>query len=129
MPWSNQFSLSLELTRVLGPSTITQASNAVMNLARSLQNTGSDVVMEQDLGEVFSRFLIEESFELEFRERTRSVASVNKISDLVPFALQAGPGPTVQRAMKEPAFMPMVIHLSMLGATHDYASVAEALSM
>lgn len=128
MGWSNQFSLSVEVTRVLGPAAIDRAGNAVIHLARNLQSSGSDIVIEQELGALFSRFLIPDAFVQEFKERTLSVNSVKKISDFVPLALQAGPGPTVQRALKDPAFIPMVVHLSMFGATHDYGSVAEALS-
>lgn len=55
MPFATQFALSLEATSLV-PLTLTAATSAVgalMNLARDLQNSGSDIVVEEDLANVF----------------------------------------------------------------------------
>ena len=64
-PFSNQFSLSLELTRLV-PLGLA-ASDAVMNLARSLRNSGSDIVIEEDLATVFGRRRISPHMTTSFR--------------------------------------------------------------
>ena len=128
MAWSSQFALTLDLNRAIGPTSIGRVGDAVIKLARKLQSSGSDIVIEQDLGNLFSRFLLDADFVEEFKERTLAVNSITNIGSRIPFALQSGPGPTIQRALREPAFLPMVIHLSMFGATHDFGSFSETLS-
>lgn len=128
MGWSNQFALTLDLTKAISPTSISHAGDGIIKLARSLQSSGSDVVIEHDLGVLFSRFLLDENFVEEFKQRTLAAKSITNISSHIPFALQSGPGPTVQHALRKPAFLPMVIHLSMFGATHEYGSFSESLS-
>ena len=124
----SQFSLSLEVTRALGPAAVAQSGDTLLKWARALQRNGSDIIIEQDLGGLFSRFQIDPDFAQEFKERTLAVNEVKTISSYFPIALQAGPGATVQRALQDRSFMPMVIHLSMFGATHELGSFAEALA-
>lgn len=91
-PFSNQFSLSLELTRLV-PLGIA-ASDAVMNLARSLRNSGSDIVIEEDLATVFGRCRISPHMTTSFRTLVaRSDSSI--LSRGLGMVLEAGPGPTV----------------------------------
>ena len=77
---------------------------------------------------MFSRFLVDEAFAEEFKQCVLSTNSVKSINDRLPLALQSGPGATVRRALKDPAYMPMVVHLSMFGATHEFGPLAEFLS-
>lgn len=128
MSWQNQFSLSLELTRALGPASINHAADSIVEFARGLQRTGSDFIIEEDLAAIFARFHIQPQFLEEFKQITVADAKVSKISDFIPIALQAGPGPTVQRALRDPAFMPMIVHLSMFAATHELEPFSDALS-
>ena len=128
MSLQSEFSLSLELTRILGPATVSHAGRSLVQFARSLQRTGSDFIMEEDLATLFSRFHVDTGFVEEFKQRTLANTSISKMSDFLPVALQAGPGPSLQRAIKDPAFMPMVVHLSMFAATHELDSFSEALS-
>ena len=62
---TKQFSLSLDLTWLV-PLGIA-ASNAIMDLARSLKNSGSDIVIEEDLATIFGRFRIAPLMERTFR--------------------------------------------------------------
>lgn len=56
MPFSSQFALSLEVTRLVPvPLVVNKVYEAIMNLARDLQNSGSNIVIEQDLADVFGR--------------------------------------------------------------------------
>ena len=128
MGLQSQLSLSLEVTRALGPAALAQSGHTLVKWARAIQRNSSDILIEQDLGDLFSPFHIDPDFADEFKERTLSLNQVKTISKYFPIALQAGPGATVQRALKDPAFMPMIIHLSMFGAMHEVSSFAEAVS-
>lgn len=128
MGLQSQFSLSLEVTKVLGPAAIAQSGNAFVKWARDIQRNGSDILIEQDLGGLFSRFHIDPGFAQEFKECALRTSDIKSIGSYLPIALQSGPGATVQRALQDPSFMPMVIHLSMFGATHEFGRFAEALS-
>ena len=53
---ATQFGLSLEITRLIGVSTFTEiTAKAVFKLARDLRNSHSEIVLEQDLAEVFGK--------------------------------------------------------------------------
>lgn len=68
MAFSNQFSLSLELTRLLplGPA-INLFGGAMTKLARELTAYGSDIVVEEDLAAFFGRLKTCQHFEKTFR--------------------------------------------------------------
>lgn len=93
-PFTNQFSLSLELTRLV-PFGLS-ASNAIMSLARSLQNSGSDIVIEEDLANVFGRCRIAPHRDREFREVVGKHHS-STLSSALGLTLEDGPGPTVSK--------------------------------
>lgn len=84
MAFASQFSLSMELTRLLPLRSATdKATEAVLNFARNLRvseiravkrnqsdhakNTGSDIVVEADLAEFFGRCRIARNMESSFR--------------------------------------------------------------
>jgi hypothetical protein len=130
MPLSSQLSLSIELTRLLpaaGLATIA-AGGAIIKMARDLRKSGSDIVVEEDVAAIFSQVIIAADFEAAFRSAITKVANFSTLENLLPVGLQSGPGPTVQRALKHPHYMPMVIQLSLLAAAHDLESLAEGLS-
>lgn len=91
-PLTNQFSLSLELTRLV-PLGIA-AGNTVMSLARSLQKSGSDIVVEEDLATIFGRCRISHQLGNSFRTVVAKTDS-NVLCQRLGLTLEAGPGPTV----------------------------------
>lgn len=72
------------------------ASNAIMSLARSLQNSGSDIVIEEDLANIFGRCRISPHREREFRDIVGKNHS-STLSSALGLTLEDGPGPTVSR--------------------------------
>lgn len=53
---ANQFALSPEIIRLITVSTIAEiTAKAVFKLARDLRNSRSEIVLEQDLAEVFGK--------------------------------------------------------------------------
>ena len=96
--------LSLELTRLpklakTGSSFVT----SVINHARELRKTGSDIVTEADLNSVFGRAKIEENFLGKYRDavKIRDFALLYEGSQL---GLDSGAGPTVQHALRQPDY-------------------------
>ncbi|KAI4250849.1 MAG: hypothetical protein L6R42_008604, partial [Xanthoria sp. 1 TBL-2021] len=95
-PFTNQFSLSLELTRLVPFGQF--ASNAIMSLAGFLQNSGSDTVIEEDLANIFGRCRISPHREREFRKIVGKNHS-STLSSALGLTLEDGPGPTVSRSV------------------------------
>lgn len=113
MAFSNQFALSLEVTWLLPLASLAnKATQALINSARALSNSGSDIVAENDLVEAFGRSQIAPSLASTFRNIVRASSLSTTLWD--GLTLQAGPGPTVERALREPPFFSMVIQLSLL---------------
>lgn len=108
----NQFSLSLELTQV-GPPLLTIAGKSwevAMRLARELQSSGSDIVIEENMATLFGRSTISPSLSSTFR--TLVFKSDVQTSILTGIALVSGAGPTVIRALTQPsdgAYFSMVV--------------------
>ena len=113
---------------MLGPASLSHASNTIVDFARSLQLTGSDFIMEEDLSALFVRFNIHADFLEEFKDRTIANTKISKISDFVPVGLQAGPGPSVRRALRDANYTALITHLSMFAATHEIDSFSEGLA-
>jgi hypothetical protein len=94
MPWSNQFAIALELTNVLliAPA-ISSATAAAVRLARDLRKSGSDLLVEEDLAEVFGRNRIDDKLESSFRtavknsthSRASSTLYSKEVRDLLSF--------------------------------------------
>ncbi|MCJ1390074.1 hypothetical protein MMC18_002932 [Xylographa bjoerkii] len=127
MAFSNQFALSLELTRLLPVTWATnKATEAVMIHARDLRNSGSDIVVEEDLVSVLGRNTISPTLTSSFKH------IVVKSSFNVPLwegiTLQSGPGPTALRALRETPYFAMVIQLSLLVWTFEVHYLATAIA-
>ena len=127
MSFSNQFALSVEVTRLLPITTVANKSaQALMNYARDLRHSGSDFVVEEDLVEVFGRSRISHTLGSSFR--TIILESSSRTSLWEGITLQGGPGPTVARALREPPYFAMVIQLSLLVWSYEVGSSATALA-
>lgn len=122
-----QFSLTLELTNLLPVrSVISHTAESIIRLARELRRSGSDILVEEDLAAIFGRGKIVSSIEKHFKD----VVKVTSFTPLHPgseIILDAGPGPTVRRALKDSFYMATVIQLSFLGWIHEITSLASAL--
>jgi hypothetical protein len=110
--FQNQFSLSLELSRVIPQAAfvIGKTYTAAMRLARELQSSGSDIVIEEDLALLFGRCHIASNIASSFRT---VVAQTDLVSPVMAgIALLSGPGPTLLRALTqspEGPFFAMVV--------------------
>lgn len=123
---SSQFALSLEVSRLLPLNLIaSKAAEAVMALARELQSSGSDLVIEEDLLNLFGRCRIAQNMERSFRVIVAKQGSV-PLSESI--SLESGPGPTVLRGLREPSYFAMVLQCSLLTWVHERASLAATIS-
>jgi hypothetical protein len=125
------FQLSLELSRIFPVGDlVTSATKPLLDFARSLRKSGSDILVEEDLMNVFGRGRIENKIEEEFKRvvRMSSKKGETLYSGSV-LRLETGPGPTVVRALgpKHRQYLSTVLQLSMLGWMHDGVYLASAL--
>ena len=128
MAFQNQFALTLELTRILPSlgSVTNKAANAFMTRARDLRHSGSDIVVEEDLANVFGRCKISDALTSSFKTVvTRSTSNVSLLEGIM---LQGGPGPTVIRAFQDRPYFAMLVQLSLLVWTFHEAYLATALA-
>lgn len=128
MAFTNQFSLSLELTKLIPfGSLVTTAGRGALHLMRELQDSGSDIITEADLAEVFGRNRIEGKFESTFRTAVKK-SVIHKISEVAELVIEAGAGPTVRRSLNEPRYFATILQLSLLTYTHDLSQLARCLA-
>jgi hypothetical protein len=127
MPLSTQFSLSLELMK-LPPvqSALAYSAESIISLARALKRSGSDILVEEDLGSIFGRAKIVHSLEKHFKDVVK-IASFVPLHPSSEITLDAGPGATVRRALKDTHYLATVIQLSFLGWMHETTSLASVL--
>ena len=128
MAFTNQFALTLELTRLLPPIGwgVNKASNAIITRARELRQSGSDIVVEEDLVNVFGRCKISDTLTSSFRVIVAKSSS--NIPLLEAITLSGGPGPTVIRALQETPYFAMVVQISLLVWTFNTRYLATALT-
>ena len=127
MAFSNQFALSLELTRLLPISWATnKAAEAFMNRARDLHHSGSDIVIEEDLVNVFGRNRISPTLSSSFKNIVAK--SNSNVSLWEGITLQGGPGPTTLRALRETPYFAMLVQLSLLVWIFDIRYLATAIA-
>ena len=123
----SQFALTVELTKLIPLQLITvPAAEAVYSLARSLQNSGSDIIIEQDLAELFGRAQIEPRLSSSFRSEVARSSSSRFLDQEIRLA--GGPGPTVGRALKQQPFFATVVQLSLFTAFHEVDDLAQGLT-
>jgi hypothetical protein len=123
-----QTQLSVELTNVFGALIGAVPWKKVLDLGRELRKSGSDLVVEEDLANVFGRGRVVHALESQFKDSIKDT----KIVPLHPtstISLQSGPGPTVTRAMRDQdrRYMPTVIQLSFLGSLFNRTELATAI--
>ncbi|KAL8902631.1 MAG: hypothetical protein Q9207_004513 [Kuettlingeria erythrocarpa] len=127
MPFTSQFSLSLELAKVFPLGQVVQAgTEQIVGLVRALRKDGSDFLVEEDLANIFGRGRIEPSLEADFRKAVR-VGSILPLHADSPISLDSGPGATVRRVLIDRFYMSCVMQLSFLMWMHEETSLAAAL--
>lgn len=128
MPGYFGVQLALELSNILPVREVVQSSAAqVINFARLLRKSGSDVVVEEDLAEVFGRGRISPKLESDFTNAVK-IQRFIPLRDGCEIELHSGPGPTLSRALRDRRYMATVIQLSLLGWTHKREDLASALA-
>lgn len=128
MPFQSQFSLSLELAKVLPVREIINAGvEQIIRLVRELKRGGSDFLIGEDLANIFGRGRIEHLLEEDFRKAVR-IGSVQPLYVDSPIALDSSPGAMVRRALKDRFYLSSVIQLSFLMWMHEETSLAAALA-
>ncbi|KAL8939869.1 MAG: hypothetical protein Q9216_003120 [Gyalolechia sp. 2 TL-2023] len=128
MAMGSQFSLSLELTKLVPfGSLVNAAGHGLVRLLREIQASGSDFITEQDLAEIFGRNRVEPLFESTFRTAVKH-SVVHQISGIAELIIEGGAGPTVRRSLHEPAYFAMVVQLSLLTYTHELKSLTSGLT-
>ena len=128
MAFMNQFALTLELTRLLPPIgwAANKASSAFMSRAREFRQSGSDIVVEEDLVNVFGRCKISDTLTSSFRVIVANSSS--NVPLLEAITLSGGPGPTVIRALQETPYFAMVVQISLLVWTFNARYLATTLT-
>lgn len=103
----------MELTRIaLLQLAANAAVGALMALARELRNSGSDIVVEEDLAQLFGRSRISPKITSSFRTIVSKSSSNRSLWEGI--TLQGGPSPTVLRALREAPYFAIVVQLSLL---------------
>jgi hypothetical protein len=100
--FQNQFAISLELTKAL-PAAVSATDRiwkAALQLARELQSSGSDLVVEEDLAFLFGRCSIASNMSSAFRSLVAAGSAPSHI--MAGIALVVGAGPTALRAIRQP---------------------------
>ena len=149
MSMPSQFALSLELTRLI-PAGVTAAGKAwesAMAFARDLRGSGSDLVIEEDLTDLFGRCFVAPSMASAFRHVVGQRQPETVLSGGI--MLLNGPGPTVTRALTQASqgsYFAMIVQCkaqphsriclatdpyylgSLLVAVHDRQSLSGAIT-
>ncbi|KAL8751805.1 MAG: hypothetical protein Q9199_006175 [Rusavskia elegans] len=127
MPFTTGFQLSLELAKAFPIRFMTEsAGSKLLKYARDLRISGSDIVVEADLAEVFGRGKIVPEIEKKFRDVVK-VQNLIFFRDGCEISLDSGAGPTVLHGLRDNQHFSTIIQLSFLGWTHDHSSLATAI--
>lgn len=125
--------IGVELTKLFGTAVAKTAANnvyeSILTLARNLRLSGSDLLVEVDLADVFGRGKITQNIEQQFRTEVLRATELKAIQRDGVLALSIGPGPSLVEATprSKEHLMASVIQLSFLGWVHNRPSLASAL--
>lgn len=127
MPFSAGFQLSLELAKAFPINSWSESAvGKILKYARDLRASGSDIVVEADLAEVFGRGKVVHELEQDFRKVVK-VQKFTFLRDGCEISLDSGAGPTLLHSFRDNRYFSAVIQLSFLGWTHDRSSLATAI--
>ena len=105
---------------------IESAGSKLIDYARVLRKSGSDIVVEADLAEVFGRGKIEHEIEQKFREVVK-VQNFTFLRNGCEVSLDSGAGPTILNALRDPWHISIIIQLSFLSWTQEHMSLATVI--
>ncbi|KAL9618985.1 MAG: hypothetical protein Q9160_006379 [Pyrenula sp. 1 TL-2023] len=100
MPQYFGFQLALELSNLIPKEPIAAAASKLMSFARDLRLSGSDIVVEEDLAEIFGRGRMSVDLEKRFKEQV-PIQRFTPLSHASEIELAEGSGPTMLRAFRE----------------------------
>ncbi|KAL8786911.1 MAG: hypothetical protein Q9213_002542 [Squamulea squamosa] len=127
MPFTTGLQLSFELAKAFPIRSLTEsAASKLLKYARDLRMSGSDIIVETDLAEVFGRGKIVHEIERKFREVVK-VQNFIFFRDDCEISLDSGAGPTILHAFRNNQHFSTTIQLSFLGWTHNHSSLATAI--
>jgi len=128
MPGYNGFQLSVELTKFLPVDRLVNTGvSRLVNFAREFRQSGSDIVVEEDLAVIFGRGRISTALEQEFKGQV-NIQKYTPLCRRSEVDLAEGIGPTMLRAFQEQKYFATVVTLSMLSYFHAPASLARMIS-
>lgn len=128
MAFSTQLAATYDITSLVPIVPILSvASRGLLDLVRDFQKSGSDLVTENDLAEVFGRNYISPQFASTFKTAVRKSA-IHRLAGIAEIILEAGAGPTVRNAVEQAAFFPMLVQLSALLWAHKVTTLASSLA-
>ena len=127
MPFDAGFQLSFEIAKAFPISAVTESvTSKALKYARDLRVSGSDIVVEADLAEVFGRGKIVHELEQNFRKVVK-VQSFTFVRNGCEISLDSGAGPTLLCGLQKNEHFSAIIQLSFLAWTHDRSSLASAI--
>ncbi|KIX95295.1 uncharacterized protein Z520_08812 [Fonsecaea multimorphosa CBS 102226] len=128
MPGYVGFQLALELTNVLPVREIgTLVYTKLLDMARELRNSGSDIVVEADLASIFGRAQVSLELEKAFKAKVH-ISKVTPLHEGSEIQLRTGPGPTVIRAFQESEYFATIVTLSALSYFIPRESLARMIA-
>ncbi|KAL9084711.1 MAG: hypothetical protein Q9165_007959 [Trypethelium subeluteriae] len=131
MPSYVGFQLALDLASILPVREIAERSfQKFITYASELRKSGSDIVVEANLAEIFGRGNVSSELEQAFKSKV-AVQNIKPRSlyDGSDIELREGPGPTLLRAFEDKTriYMSTVITLSMLSSFHNTQDLASTI--
>ena len=129
MDFSTGVQLSLELSRIIPVQKgIEVLGSHLLRYARDLYKSGCNIIIEEDLNNIFGRGKIAPALEDKFK----GAVKVQKFTPLYQgceIRLDSGPGPTMIQALRDSrGLLATVIQLSFLGWTHNREQLAATLA-
>lgn len=127
----SDFQISVELTNLIPTRTISNFTNwtvsKVIEHAHALKRTNSDIIVEDDLTQVFGRALIENKITQQFKNGVGPARPPFPLNDALE--LRQGRGESLSKALQNEndGRLNTIIQLSLLSAMHDRLSLASAL--
>ncbi|KAL3447848.1 hypothetical protein BJX65DRAFT_317968 [Aspergillus insuetus] len=127
------FQLSLELTNIIGPVAKSALRLASLGTLQDINRSGSDGLTELRLASLLGQNRVAEYMRENFRNivaQSRQHSFPALLEAVGQLVLEAGAGPTVRQAITNPnpAWLSMVVQVSMLAFAHEVQSLAQAVT-
>jgi hypothetical protein len=127
------FQLSLELTNIIGPVAKSALRLASLGTLQDINRSGSDGLTELRLASLLGQNRVAEYMRENFRNivaQSRQHSFPGLLEAVGQLVLEAGAGLTDRQAITKPnpAWLSMVIQVSMLAFAHEAQSLAQAVT-